>query len=318
MQDSRKTSVVITCHNYGKFLKEAIDSALNQSVKPKEVIVVNDASADDSEKIAKSYRDKIKYFQVEFKNAQKARNLGLQKSSGEFVVFLDADDYFDNNFLKYTQVELEGDKELDLVYTDRSHIGEKKFLEDLGFKSCWKTEEFDYDKLTQYNYISLPSLIRKKKFKGFDEEIKRFQDWDAWLTLLKNGEAKRIAESLFTVRFHGENKTFTVDSILERIKVLAKHKLYDILANDYRKVVLELGDLRKTIQQKDQEIQQKDQELQQKDQEIQQERNVIAVRESIIRQKNAEIKMMKSSRFWKMREVYYRINSKIARKKKHG
>ncbi len=259
---SKKTSIVITCHNYGKFLKKAIESALSQSLKPKEIIVVNDSSIDNTEEVAKSFGNKIKYYFVDFKNAQKTRNFGLEKSTGEFIVFLDADDYFHKDFLRYTQKELERDKELVLVYTDRINLIDKNIQEKLKLEKEWKTKEFNYEELKKGNYISITSLIRKNFFKGFDENIARLQDWEAWLRLLKNKKAKRVPKYLFFVRFHGENKTLRVNLEPEIIKVSLKHNLKDLIELLF---------------------QQKNQELQAKDQEIQ---------------------LMKSSKFWKLRERY--------------
>lgn len=202
------TSVVITCHNYGSYLEECINSVINQTINVKEIIVVNDGSTDDSEKIAKSFENKIRYFAVHFLNAQKTRNFGLEKSSGKYIIFLDADDYFEKNCIERMQIEMEKNESLYLVYSDRYNIGNKEIIDKYDFEEISRTREYDYDVLQYFNYISLPSLIRKEMFIGFDEKIKRFQDWDVWLTFLEGDrEAKRIPEPLFSVRFHGLNLT---------------------------------------------------------------------------------------------------------------
>ncbi|MCX6766045.1 MAG: glycosyltransferase, partial [Candidatus Moranbacteria bacterium] len=219
------TSVIITAHNYGKFLKDCIDSVLEQTVKPKEIIVVNDASNDNTDEIVKIYENKVQYFKVDFKDAQKARNFGFSKAIGEYVVFLDSDDYFYEDAIEKMQSEMESNPELNLVYSDRTNFGDETILKNINQASKWSSEKFNYGNLKTHNYIPLPSLIRRKKFKGFDERIKRFQDWDAWLTLLKNGKAKRITEPLYFARFHGKNKTFTVNKYIEKLKILHKHNI---------------------------------------------------------------------------------------------
>lgn len=217
------TSVIITSHNYGRFLASAVNSVLNQTVKPKEIIVVNDASDDNTEEVASFFGDKIQYFQVNFRNAQKTRNYGLSKASGEYVVFLDADDYFRNDFLEKTQNIMQNNSKILLVYSDRENVGNEDLLASIGHSSNWKTKDFNFNVLRKYNYISLPSLIRRKYFKGFDEKIRRFQDWDAWLNFLRPESAERIPEPLFYVRFHEQNKTFTENKSIEKIKVLYKY-----------------------------------------------------------------------------------------------
>ncbi len=287
--DVPKTSVIITCHNYGKFLSECINSVIKQNLPAKEIIVVNDASDDETEKIALSYGDKIKYFSVQFRNAQKTRNYGLQKSNGEYVVFLDADDYFRYDFLQKMQTEINENDEIKLVYSDRIHIGRDDILARVGLDREWTTKDFNFEDLKKENYISLPSIIRKKEFIGFDEEINRYQDWEAWLTFLNDGKAKRIAEPLFAVRFHGNNKTLKTNGLTERIKVLIKHKYFDILASDLdacfrEKEILNLEYKKLQKQYK------KTNELQDKNKELE-----------------AELDCVRSSKFWKLREKYLKF-----------
>lgn len=233
------TSVIITSHNYGRFLASAVNSVLNQTVKPKEIIVVNDASDDNTEEVASFFGDKIQYFQVNFRNAQKTRNYGLSKASGEYVVLLDADDYFRNDFLEKTQNIMQNNSKILLVYSDRENIGNADLLASIGHSSNWKTKDFNYNVLRKYNYISLPSLIRRKYFKGFDEKIRRFQDWDAWLNFLRPESAIRIPEPLFFVRFHEQNKTFTENKSIEKIKVLHKHGILGAESFDIKNILLE-------------------------------------------------------------------------------
>ncbi len=232
-KDDRKslTTVIITCHNYGRFLEECINSVVNQSIQIKEIIVVNDASSDDTSVVVKIFGEKIKYHEVNFRNAQKTRNFGLSKATGKYVIFLDADDYFENDIIEKMQKVLEKNNNVCLVYSDRYNFYDKKDLtSNHGAKQIIKSIDYDYSILKKYNYIALPSLIRKVKFNGFDESIKRFQDWDAWLTFLDNDcSAKRIAEPLFYVRFHGSNLTVQSNLLIELMRFFAKrHKYYKI------------------------------------------------------------------------------------------
>jgi glycosyltransferase involved in cell wall biosynthesis len=228
--------VIITSHNYGRFLGFAIDSALRQTVKPKEIIVVDDASDDNTEEVAKSFDDKIHYFKVNFRNVAKSRNFGFSKASGEYVVFLDADDYFREDFLEKTQYVLQKNRKILLVYSDRTNIGDEDTIKSINQSRNWKSQNFNYKDLRKNNYISLPSLIRKNNFNGFDEKIKGFEDWEAWLNFLGPGLAKRIPEPLFFVRFHKQNKTFIEHKGIERLKILNKHGVLNDKSIDRKKV----------------------------------------------------------------------------------
>lgn len=277
MTENRKTSVIITCHNYGSFLEESIVSVLQQTLLAKEVVVINDASSDNSENIALNFGNKIKYFFVDFKNAQKARNFGLAKSTGEYVVFLDADDYFHDDFLEKMQQKMETNPDLAMVYCDRENIGDPNILKELGLNTSWEACDFDYNLLTRGNYISLPSLIRRDKFNGFDEDINRFQDWEAWLTLLKNSRAERIPEKLFSVRFHSSNKTLKVDGDIERIKILAKHKFFNVLNDDFKQLKSLKETMCEMVKTKKWEIKQKDEIIRKLNEEIDQKELVITL-----------------------------------------
>jgi|GEM_PF-6532473 len=86
-------SVIIPAYNAEKYISRAIDSALYQNHKNIEIIVINDGSKDNTEQIVKSYGNTIKYCFQENKGVAEARNFGISISKGDYVAFLDADDY---------------------------------------------------------------------------------------------------------------------------------------------------------------------------------------------------------------------------------
>jgi glycosyltransferase involved in cell wall biosynthesis len=168
-----KTSVIITSHNYGRFLGFAIDSALRQTVKPKEVIVVDDASEDNTDEIAKSFSDKIEYFKVNFRNVAMARNFGFSKASGEYVVFLDADDYFREDFLEKTQYVMQKNSKILLVYSDRTNIGDEDAIKSINQSRNWKSKNFNYQDLKKIIIFhchplseEIASMVLMKKSRG--------------------------------------------------------------------------------------------------------------------------------------------------------
>ena len=95
-------SILMNCYNGEKYLEEAINSVLNQTYKNWELIFWNNRSNDSSEKIINKIKDsRIKYFLSEIHTSQyEARNKGLEKCSGEFIAFLDVDDYWHPENLK--------------------------------------------------------------------------------------------------------------------------------------------------------------------------------------------------------------------------
>ncbi len=91
-------SVIVPIYNTAKYLKRCLDSLINQTKENIELILINDGSTDESEKIIKNYNDKrIKYYKNKNKGIGKTRNFGIEKSSGEYLMFIDSDDYISNN-----------------------------------------------------------------------------------------------------------------------------------------------------------------------------------------------------------------------------
>ena len=94
MNNKPLVSILINNYNYGRFLKDAIASALNQSYQPIEVIVVDDGSTDNSREIIVSFGDRIKTILKENGGQASAFNQGFASSQGEIICFLDSDDLF--------------------------------------------------------------------------------------------------------------------------------------------------------------------------------------------------------------------------------
>ncbi|PIR67070.1 MAG: hypothetical protein COU51_00575 [Parcubacteria group bacterium CG10_big_fil_rev_8_21_14_0_10_36_14] len=171
-------SVIIPLYNKEKTIKKTIESILNQSYYDLEIIVIDDGSTDKSLQEVKGSNDKVKIYS-EGKNygANWARNLGTHKVSGDYLFFCDADIILKRDTLKKLKNALDENFNVSYAYC--------------SFKLGWKVMRgmsFDEVKLKEVNYISTMSLIRRKDFSGFDENLVKFQDWDLWLTMLEQGK----------------------------------------------------------------------------------------------------------------------------------
>lgn len=101
MQHKTKLSIIIPVFNEEHYIKICLSSLQSQTIKPDEIIVINDGSTDNSLKIIQKYQSsKIKYFSTVHQGVAKARNLGAKKSQGDILIFLDADLKFDKTYLK--------------------------------------------------------------------------------------------------------------------------------------------------------------------------------------------------------------------------
>jgi glycosyltransferase involved in cell wall biosynthesis len=93
-------SIIIPTYNYAGFLPTAIQSCLNQTYKTIEIIVIDDGSTDNTKEIAEHYGDRIIYIRQDNAGVSSARNRGLERAAGDFIAFLDADDYLTENAIE--------------------------------------------------------------------------------------------------------------------------------------------------------------------------------------------------------------------------
>lgn len=169
-------SIIIPTYQHGEEIGKCISSILSQTFKDYEIIVVNDGSTDNTLKVLENYKSalggKIKIINQENKGACAARNRGFEESRGEFVLFCDADIILRPDMLEKLSEALKDNPEKSYAYS--------------SFKFGWKkfnAGEFAKEKLKKINYIHTSALIRRQHFLGFDKSLRKFQDWDLWLTM---------------------------------------------------------------------------------------------------------------------------------------
>ena len=113
-----KISIIVPIYNASKYLNKCIDSLINQTFDDIEIILINDGSIDDSEVIIKSYNDKrIRYFKNKNQGIGKTRNFGIDKAKGEYLMFVDSDDYISFDAC-YKFFSFMSDNNLDLAVSD--------------------------------------------------------------------------------------------------------------------------------------------------------------------------------------------------------
>ena len=130
-------SIIVNCYNGEKYILQTLKSILSQEYEKFEVIFIDNCSTDLSAKIYKSVKDKrFRYFKTRKNiNLYKARNLALKKCKGEFVAFLDADDWWDKNFLSSRQKFFNSSKEYGFSYSNCYHYYEKNKKYKIFFKN---------------------------------------------------------------------------------------------------------------------------------------------------------------------------------------
>jgi glycosyltransferase involved in cell wall biosynthesis len=178
-------SIIIPLYNAEKTISKTLASLEKQTYQDFEVIIVNDGSLDNSEQIVANYLQKTdnnhSYFFLNQKNqgAPAARNRGFKEAKGDFLLFCDSDAILANQALEIMLENINQNPEASYVYSS-FNWGKKLF----------RLEDFNPDKLRKVPYIHTMSLIRRSAFPtvGWDIKIKKFQDWDLWLTMLEEGK----------------------------------------------------------------------------------------------------------------------------------
>lgn len=206
-------SVVIPCYNHGQYLSQAIESVLNQTYRNTEIIVVDDGSTDNTKSVCKSYPN-VKYVRTERLGLSGARNTGIRYCTGNFLVFLDADDYlypdaFKINLKYFTE-------NCKVVFVSGSHDkvdNEGNFLPTAKPAERWAE---NYEGLLNGNYIAMEAtvLYRRELFYSFffDPQLKACEDYDLNLNITRHFPTVTHTEKIAAYRIHESN--MSADKIL--------------------------------------------------------------------------------------------------------
>ncbi|QSP93524.1 glycosyltransferase [Marinobacter salinisoli] len=216
-------SVVMPVYNNERFISESILSALNQSHRNIEIIVVDDGSTDLSAKKAEAFGEKVRVVTQKNSGAAAARNRGVLESQGEFVAFLDSDDIWEPEKL---ESQLKNMKDFRWSYTDAIFYGG---IND-GLTDSHFTKKYDgviLDKIITCNFIGTSSVLLTKELfleaGGFDESLRSIQDWDFWCRVSAICAVKHISEPLVKYRVHSSSISRNArKNIVNHIKVIEK------------------------------------------------------------------------------------------------
>lgn len=209
-----KASIIIRAYNAENTIERTIKSAVNQNF-PKEqfeIIIVNDGSVDTTREIIKKYESlpNVRIFNQENKGAVDAANSGIKASSGEYVVFLDSDDYFDSSFLREMLFVFEKEKECDAIYPDyyEELSGEKKLVSPA---SLFK--------------VLLGGMLFHKRILieegGFSDKT-IFPEYDLFLKTIGRRKYCHHSRALYTYIRHGESITAVKNRVVEALEYFRK------------------------------------------------------------------------------------------------
>ncbi len=202
-------SVIVNCYNGEKFLKNCINSILNQTYKNFEIIFLDNNSSDQSVKIIKEFASpKIKLFQNQnYLKLYEARNLAIKKSEGNFITFLDTDDWWDKDKLQKQLDEFLLNREISFTYSNFFNFFQKKENMKLAHNSVLPSGDITQDSLNKYKIGILTTMIRREVFDSFkfNSKYEIIGDFDFFIKISQKYLAKGINQPLAYYRIHDKN-----------------------------------------------------------------------------------------------------------------
>ena len=220
-------------------LKETIDSIISQTYHHIELIIVSDASKDNTDEIVSLYNDKrIRYIRLTENTGlpAKTRNKGIEEAKGEYIAFCDDDDlWMPEKLKKQIQAITIGDS--DLCFTNTIHIDKNFNTVNKRHINIPIPEKTTLSRLLLSNYVALSSVLVKheviKKFKGFDtrSDFRAGEDYELWGRMLAEEVTFcSVKENLVLYRVHNQNISKNLEIGIKRTIKINRHlfKKYEI------------------------------------------------------------------------------------------
>lgn len=217
-------SVIIPCYNHGKYLPEAVDSIRKQGSSPVEIIVVDDGSTDNTPRVAKDLG--VHYIRQENSGLSSARNTGINHCKGDFLVFLDADDWLLPGSLETNREILIEQSELAFVSGAHEKVFEKRGVTHEVFVNV---EKDHFIRMLEGNYIGMHAAVMYRRWIFdeflFDTSLKMCEDYDLFLRITRKYPVSHHTKKIAAYRFHGCNMSDNTPRMLDAaLRVLRRQK----------------------------------------------------------------------------------------------
>ncbi len=204
-----RVSVIIPAYNCERYISRAVESAIDQTYQDWEIIVIDDGSTDSTSRVLDAYRDVIQYVYQENQGAAKARNRACELAKGEFLAFLDADDFFLPEKLAKQIACFESDPSLGMVQNGWLMVDETG--KDICAAMPWQVApKLDLETFVVYKNVRPSAMMLRREWweslGGFDPRFPPTEDLDFALRLaLKGCKCVWLKEILTCYRQHDKN-----------------------------------------------------------------------------------------------------------------
>ncbi len=234
-------SIVIPIYNGSNYMREAIDSALAQTYSNIEILVINDGSKDNTEDIAKSYGDKIRYFAKENGGVSTALNMGIVNMRGEYFSWLSHDDMYKPDKIEKNIAVLKNDP-MCIVYSDYECMDERqRYIGTVSAKQLHRAGNYEFGLFPLICGLvhGCSLLIHRTYFETysmFDENQRSTQDYDLWFKMFRGQRLKYIPEALVKGRVHSKQTGRNYDKTIMENELLWKNMLSSLTSEEMRAI----------------------------------------------------------------------------------
>lgn len=208
-------SIYITNYNYGRYIKQSIESVLNQSYSPIELFIIDDGSTDNSKEIIEGYRNRpnltIIYQQNKGLNA--TNNVALGLANGKYFMRLDADDFLDPKAVETMVAAMEKDPDLGLVFPDYYYVDADGLVTGEEKRHDFETNVTLYDQ-PAHGACTMVRTEYLKKLGGYNESFTCQDGYELWVKFVLRHKVNNVNQPLFYYRRHGNNLTKNEELIL--------------------------------------------------------------------------------------------------------
>lgn len=229
-------SVIMPCYNDGRYIQQAVDSCLQQTLQDIEIIVVDDGSDDYATcKILKTLDDpRIVLLHSNRIGPSNARNVAIKNARGRYILPLDSDDWIEPEYAERAAAILDERLDIGIVYCHAKLFGEKE--------GAWNLPDYSLETFLLDNCIFVTALFRKEDWEtigGFSDEFKYgLEDYDFWLSLIERGRGVyQFQKTWFHYRIKKSSRTTELVSSINRAA-----STYELLYQRHRELYIQRAD----------------------------------------------------------------------------
>jgi len=234
--DDQDFTVICPVYNSSDYITETLESIFAQTLRPSEIIIIDDGSTDDTvsviERVSTQWKFKVLVINSQHRGPGAARNLGMMKAKSNWIAFIDSDDLWERNKLEMVSDNIILNPLKNIFCHSEYHMYKNGTLKLVNYGA-----DYDYSKdlptqLYLRNYFSTSATVCKKalidEYGGFDEKMMNAQDYELWLKISPKGNPFFLEEQLGVYRIRDGNITSRSieKKMLNLFKIALRYKKY--------------------------------------------------------------------------------------------